>query len=156
MTTNRCLQHIGARLQVPKPTDSSYASAHFLPINLSYANEKKKTHHNGWLIDVSSNKRRNVLFVRGNHVRVGVEQIVSLSASEDLRNIDVHSPVRRPVVNERNNQLDTGTISFNPNPTTNQSRIISSLIFIVQTRAQETHALAAATTVSNFANPSAP
>jgi len=52
---------------------------------------------NGWLIDVASNKRFDVVLERGLDGRIGVEKIMVLGA-ENLTDVDIHSSVIRPVI----------------------------------------------------------
>lgn len=61
--------------------------------------------HNGRLVNVTAHKVLDVVLVRSNDLRVRVERVVR-SAGVQLRDVDVHSPVVRPVVGEGNDKAD--------------------------------------------------
>jgi hypothetical protein len=61
--------------------------------------------HNGGLIDVTTNKSLDIVFISGDNSGIGVEEIVRLTSTDELVYINIHTTVVGPVICPRKKLL---------------------------------------------------
>jgi hypothetical protein len=62
--------------------------------------------HDRRLIRIPLHKRLDIILKRSLDIRVRIEITMSLSTTQDLRDVYIHAPIVAPVIDERNDETD--------------------------------------------------
>jgi hypothetical protein len=68
--------------------------------------------HDRRLIRIPLHKRLDIILERSLDIRVGIEITMSLSTTQDLRDVYIHASIVAPIIDERDDEADTGSFGL--------------------------------------------